>query len=285
MYQQSITRLHRTAFLFLIDSSGSMAEEISFMGQRCAKAKAVAQITNNLLFELLERSRREGEVRDYYDLAVLSYGGNDQVQSLLSPEGKMLSITQLEKAKIEDALSTSEYRLPDGRTTLRESISPVWILPHAAGQTPMCEALRHARDLVKEWCQQPAHQESFPPVVFNITDGEATDCEEAELKQIASQIKSTKTNDGNVLLIQIHLSTMEGEPELFFPSEEERPTWSQQAMTLFDCSSKMPTPFNEEIRTSKSTISRPPYRGMSFNASPSELIAMLNIGSISIKTE
>ena len=29
----------------------------------------------------------------------------------------------------------------------------------------------------------------------------------------------------------------------------------------------------------------PPFRGMSFNASAAELLAMLNIGSISIKTE
>ena len=29
----------------------------------------------------------------------------------------------------------------------------------------------------------------------------------------------------------------------------------------------------------------PPFRGMSYNASPEQLIAMLNIGSISVKTE
>ncbi len=29
----------------------------------------------------------------------------------------------------------------------------------------------------------------------------------------------------------------------------------------------------------------PPFRGMSYNASVSELLAVLNIGSISIKTE
>ena len=52
MYTQSITRSHRTAFVLLIDGSGSMAEEILFRGKRTTKAEAVASITNGLLFEL-----------------------------------------------------------------------------------------------------------------------------------------------------------------------------------------------------------------------------------------
>lgn len=58
MYTQSITRSHRTAFVLLIDGSGSMAEEILFRGKRTTKAEAVASITNGLLFELIERARR-----------------------------------------------------------------------------------------------------------------------------------------------------------------------------------------------------------------------------------
>ena len=47
MYSQSVTRNHRTAFVLMIDESGSMAEEISFRGIRTSKAKAVAIITND----------------------------------------------------------------------------------------------------------------------------------------------------------------------------------------------------------------------------------------------
>ena len=50
MYTQSITRSHRTAFVLLIDGSGSMAEEIDFRGRRMTKAEAVASITNVMLF-------------------------------------------------------------------------------------------------------------------------------------------------------------------------------------------------------------------------------------------
>ena len=58
MYTQSITRSHRTAFVLLIDGSGSMAEEILFRGKRTTKAEAVALITNGLLFELMGGSVR-----------------------------------------------------------------------------------------------------------------------------------------------------------------------------------------------------------------------------------
>ena len=73
MYTQSITRNHRTAFILAIDGSGSMAESILFRGRCMTKAEAVATITNDLLFELVERARRSDGVRDYYDIAVVGY--------------------------------------------------------------------------------------------------------------------------------------------------------------------------------------------------------------------
>ena len=76
MYTQSITRSHRTAFILAIDQSGSMAEKLLFRGRQTTKAEAVAEVTNRLLFELIERARRRDEVRDYYDIAVLGYSGD-----------------------------------------------------------------------------------------------------------------------------------------------------------------------------------------------------------------
>jgi len=80
MYTQSITRNHRTAFILAIDGSGSMAESILFRGRCMTKAEAVATITNDLLFELVERARRSDGVRDYYDIAVIGYSGDDEVR-------------------------------------------------------------------------------------------------------------------------------------------------------------------------------------------------------------
>lgn len=86
MYTQSITRSHRTAFILAIDQSGSMAEKLLFRGRQTTKAEAVAEVTNRLLFELIERARRSDEVRDYYDIAVLGYSGDGIVSLLNDPE-------------------------------------------------------------------------------------------------------------------------------------------------------------------------------------------------------
>ena len=285
MYTQSITRSHRTAFVLLIDGSGSMAEEILFRGKRTTKAEAVASITNGLLFELIERARRNDGVRDYYDIAVMAYSGNDEVYSLLPDGRKMISVAELAAREAPTRREVIECRMPDGSTALREIPAPAWVAPEAAGQPPMHQALDEACELVAEWCRNPAHAASFPPTVFNITDGEATDCDDEELRAVAERLRSLRTCDGNVLLINIHIAPGDAQQAIFFPSEEEAGYPNRYARLLYDCSSPMPEVFNEAIREAKGPGALPPFRGMSYNASPEQLIAMLNIGSISVKTE
>ena len=285
MYTQSITRSHRTAFVLLIDGSGSMAEEIRFRGKPMTKAEAVASITNGLLFELIERARRNDGVRDYYDIAVMTYSGNDEVYSLLPDGRKMISVAELAAREAPVRREIIECRMPDGSTALREIPSPAWVSPEAAGQTPMHQALDETCELLAEWCRNPAHAESFPPTVFNITDGEATDCDDDELRAVARRLCSLRTCDGNVLLINIHIAPGDTQQAVFFPSEEEADYPNRYARLLYDCSSQMPEVFNEAIREAKGPGALPPFRGMSYNASAEQLIAMLNIGSISVKTE
>ena len=285
MYTQSITRTHRTAFVLAIDGSGSMSEEIRFRSRTATKAEAVAAVTNDLLFELVERARRDDGVRDYYNIAVIGYSGDDEIRPLL-PEGRwMMAVSELAALETPVRTETVEHRLPDGTIALREIPSPAWIEPHAAGRTPMYQALAEVRDLVAEWCARTANAESFPPVVFNITDGEATDCDAEELRAVAEQIRSLGTADGNALLINIHIAADESGRTVFFPTEEEAAYPNRYARLLYDCSSPMPALFDAAIREAKGPGALPPFRGMSFNASAAELIAMLNIGSISVKTE
>lgn len=285
MYTQSITRRHRTAFLLAIDGSGSMAEEIRFRGRTSTKAEAVAAIANELLFELIERARRSDGVRDYYDIALIGYSGDDEVYPLLPGGREMVSVTELAGIAPTLRRTAVECRLPDGGIALREVTVPTWIEPHAVGQTPMCEALRRIRDLAAAWCADPAHAESFPPVVFHITDGEATDCDDEELRTVAGQIRDLGTADGRVLLINIHIAADAEGRSVFFPSEEESAYPNRYAALHCDCSSIMPEVFEAAIREAKGPGALPPFRGVSYNASADQLVAMLNIGSISVKTE
>ena len=102
---------------------------------------------------------------------------------------------------------------------------------------------------------------------------------------MAGQIKSLRTADGNVLIINIHITAEESPRPVFFPEAGEAALPNRYAALLYDCSSPMPEVFDEAIRAAKGPGALPPFRGMSYNASAAELVAMLNIGSISVKTE
>lgn len=102
---------------------------------------------------------------------------------------------------------------------------------------------------------------------------------------MAEQIKSLRTADGNVLLVNIHIAAGDTPRTVFFPSTEEADYPNRYAAVLYECSSLMPEVFDEAIREAKGPGATPPFRGMSYNASAEQLITMLNIGSISVKTE
>lgn len=285
MYTQSITRSHRTAFILAIDQSGSMAEKLLFRGRQTTKAEAVAEVTNRLLFELIERARRSDEVRDYYDIAVLGYSGDGIVSLLNDPEPRWFRYRGWPLCPSISQKPVVERRMPDGEATFRKISMPAWIAPKAVGQTPMYEALLQIRDLTQAWCTNPAHSESFPPIVFNITDGEASDCDQREQLAICEKIRTIGTTDGKVLLINIHIATTSDSRSLLFPTEEEIPADNRYARLLHDCSSPMPEELSEAIRQVRGDLAKPPFRGMSYNTSIAELIAILNIGSISIKIQ
>ena len=88
-----------------------------------------------------------------------------------------------------------------------------------------------------------------------------------------------------VLLINIHIAAGDAGRHVFFPEAHEANYTNRYAALLYDCSSEMPAVFNEAIREAKGPAAAPPFRGMSYNASAAQLVTMLNIGSISVKTE
>jgi len=283
-YTQSITRQHRTAFVLAIDQSGSMVEELAFRGRRLSKAAAVAEVANSLLSELLLRATREGEVRDYYDIAALGYSG-EGVRSLLTAGETFVPVTALENTARNMRRVAVERRLPDGRPAFNEVTVREWIAPAAAGQTPMYEALLCVHDLVEGWCRRPEHRQSFPPLIFNITDGEASDSDEEELSLISDRIRSLGTDDGCALLVNIHLASGDAAHGRIFLTEEESAYNNRYARLLYAMSSSMPPLFEEAIRSLRGDNARGPFRGMCYNASVTELLSILNVGSISVNLQ
>ena len=281
MYKQEITRKHRTAFVIAIDQSQSMAEMVSFNGCMISRALAVSHISDQIIHELTLRARRDDGVRDYFDIAVLGYS-NEEVYPLIDDKRMFIPVSELQNYKPEIKKVSLEYHLPNGQKSLRVDERPSWIKVKAEGDTPMYEAMLQIRDLVSEWCSKPQNHDSFPPIIFNITDGECSDCSAQELLSITEQIRNLGTSDGKALLINVHIASREGEKAIIFPSATEIDKSNRTMQLLTECSSIMPEPFNELIRAQRGNQAEPPFIAMSYNASIAEVIAILNIGSRSV---
>lgn len=280
MYNQEITRSHRTALVLLLDRSASMQQHVRFGNMTAPKSQVVTYTANSLITELLDRCRRTDGIRNYYDIAVIGYCGN-KTESLLCTEG-FSSIKELSTKEPKTSVIAFEQELEDGTMLLTRHPQKNWIEPLAEGTTPMYEALHRALGLVEEWCGQPQNQDSFPPIVINITDGEPTDCGDNDLRDVCSLIKRTSTTDGNTLLLNIHICSDNSLPSVIFPTQEEVTLLNPKARLLADCSSTMPSVLDAAIHNLKGVGATPPFVGMGYNASVIELISMINIGSRSI---
>src|ERR1700712_1921660 len=73
MYTAEISRNSPTAFLFIIDQSGSLDER---MATEQTKAQFVADVLNKSLYQLVIRCTRADGVRNYFDVGVISYGAS-----------------------------------------------------------------------------------------------------------------------------------------------------------------------------------------------------------------
>ncbi|MBO7301001.1 MAG: VWA domain-containing protein [Tidjanibacter sp.] len=277
MYNAQITRKNKGAIMILIDRSGSMEEEVYFEGRTMTKAQALCDAVNALITEIINRSHRERYVGDYFDLAIIGYAG-DKAESLLGSGFKR--IVDVSTIDTPVRIIRRTRRLPSGKQfdTLIERRE--WITPFAKGRTPMGEALKKARRMCAAWCRK--HPDSFPPIVINITDGEATDASPDQLRTLASKLRSVSTNDGNVLLVNIHLACQYDTPSpaVRFPSENTPLPVNRHSQLLYDISSTLPSLYNNAIISMQGGV--PPFRAICYNSPISELVSLLAIGSLGI---
>ncbi len=221
-----------------------------------------------------------GECYDYFHVAVIGYATDDQgnaiVRSALGGAlaGKdLVGISEISENPLRVDEREKEVYDGAGGLTKRMEKFPVWVEPVTEHGTPMCAALTHVHGLVDGWVRQ--HPDSYPPIVFHITDGESTDGDPLDAGR---QLLSLGTSDGNVLLFNIHISGSEDAP-LFLPAaEDELARISDQdrvlAEQLFAISSELPDSMRDRAAQEGMTVA-PGARGFAFNTSLIALIRCL----------
>ncbi len=284
MYTQSITRANRALFILAIDESGSMSEMIRQGGRTITKAEMVAEVANTIIAELIERSHRSEGIRNYYDVAIIGYSG-DGIRSHFGAKD-YLSISEIAAMNVPSKRVTREFIDSNGQMKIITESLKCWVEAHSSGKTPMYEALSYIYELIKRWCSNPLNVNSFPPLIFNITDGLPTDCEGEDIENISTMIKSISTNDGAALLSNIHIAPQALVNSLLFPTQADIEPYIKgrnSITTLYESASVMPNIFNNIICEIRGVREMGPFKGLCYNSSIAELLAVLNIGSISVK--
>lgn len=270
-YSAEVSRSNPACFLFLIDQSGSMSDP---WGKESSKkiAEGVADIINKLLQNLIIKCAKSEGVRDYFDIGVIGYGefmGSAFSGPLAGKDMVKISEVANLPARIEDR----KKKVDDGAGGILEQTVrfPIWFEPIANGGTPMCQVLKHAHTILQDWLYE--HPTSFPPVVINITDGEATD---GDPSNPAQQLMNLSSLDGNVLLFNIHTSSNTATPITFADKETGLP--DEFAKLLFNMTSELPE-YMRAIAQKEGFPVTTTTRGFVFNAKPVELISFLDIGT------
>ena len=271
MYSAEISRANPTSFVFLLDQSASMQDQIgSGEGQR--KCDVVADALNRLLQELTIKCAKEEGVRDYFYVSVIGYGatvGPALGGSLAGRDLVPLSEIATSPAKLE----TRSKKMPDGAGGLvdQEIKFPIWVDPVANGGTPMSNALTRVQSVVSGWLND--HPACFPPVVLNLTDGESTDGDPTTPAETLRQLASA---DGPTLLFNLHVSS-DAAPPISFP-DNEAALPNQYARTLFNLSSTLPDHMRTYAQQQGFTVSDG-TRGFVFNADMTSIVQFLDIGT------
>lgn len=238
-----------------------------------SKAAFVADALNRTLMNLIIRCTKSEGTRDYFHVGVLGYGDSgvrngfsgSLGNSILNP----ISLIESNPTRVEDR----KKKMDDGAGGIMEqSIKfPIWFEPKASGGTPMRGALTKAAEEIANWCD--SHPEGYPPTILHITDGESTD---GDPEDIATAIKQLRSNDGEALLMNIHVKASGNEP-VKFPASESN-LLDQYSKMLFRMSSLLPANLARYAQDKGYPVSNE-SRAFMFNAEVVELVDFFDIGT------
>jgi hypothetical protein len=257
-YKAEISRSNPTAFMFVIDQSGSMADPVGTT--ELSRAEFVCDALNRVVINLITRSSKSEGVRDYFQIGAIGYGGSSVGPALAGP---------LADKTFNPISDFERYPL---RIEQRDGMPfPIWFTPQAGGGTPMRKAMRTAAQALAEWCDD--YPESFPPTLLHVTDGEPSD---GDPEPIVEQLKSLGTDDGEVLILNLHTGQSKSGPIKFPGSEEE--VIDGFGKILFRMSSVLPAAIASAARERGYQVNDN-ARGFFFNVEPVEIVEFFEIGT------
>ena len=224
-YEKKISRKNPGLIALSVDDSGSMADPLP--GTTDPKHKWTDRYTGIVFKDLLTRSSEMlGDsilIKPRYFLHTVVYGGSPRVWG-------------------EDCLDIEA--VVQKFTSDNNSIG----LGGKLGGTDEAAAFQVTLDYLRKAVQEERFRDSFPPIVFHLTDGES----QTDGRQLAEQIKQLATSDGNVLIVNAYIGTRTSlnyrDPEDFpgyVDASEAGP--SPDNLRLFEMSSVAPDTIHRNL--------------------------------------
>jgi len=177
-YEQKISQARPGLIGMILDDSGSMADNLP--GTSDPKYKWVEHYSGIIFDELLSRSTEvKGSgvvIKPRYYLHVIKYGGSVELWG--SPE--------------MDIQKTVEHFSNCGNSLQ---------LGGRMGGTDTKAAFKEMYDYLKETLAGDKFADSFPPLIFHISDGES----QTDATDMAELIKKLSTKDGQTLLVNAYI--------------------------------------------------------------------------------
>ena len=279
-YTAQIARNTPTAFIFMIDQSISMSRKINFKNEFITLAEAVSRIVNAQIYDLVLRCIKLSDVRHYYDIAVIGYGDDAKYawngtlagHDFVSPE-------ELKNNPFKKIIVKEERRTKKG-VTLKDIEKVQWVEPVAAGKyTRAHKAFAMAKELLDKWMKEHHDKDCYPPTIINITDGEFNGILNPRdvNTQLANELKALFTNDGNVLLWNIHI-TPDSQDQILLPVSKTE-LKGEKSEWLYDMSSLLPSRYNQAIGDLRGDSENSRHVAMAINTDLSTLIQLMDIGT------
>ncbi len=229
-YDRVLSQRYPGLLVILLDQSASMEQQIE--GSKSTKASIATMHVNAIIQRMIDLAGVDeytGTYKNYAYLSVLRY--NDDVYPLLSPLDTPVDIPTLQENPRGFASVTNVVHDEFGNVvrTLVEKRT-FWVAPQSQGNTQMAYALERAKKIIETWLNSPPElisqalgsqmprQKSFPPVIINITGTRYAEDRLEDLEDLVEEIRSLKTENGNVLICNCYLNFAKVQP-CFFPTD------------------------------------------------------------------
>lgn len=279
-YTAQITRNTPTAFIFLVDHSVSMQQKTTLYGEEMTMAEAAARIVNSQINELVLRCVKMGDTRHYYDIAVVGYGEEAYSGWQGELEGrKFVSPEELKNHPYTKIVTRKEIRTRKG-VQVKEVEQVQWVnARHDGSWTHYHKAFFYVRDMLVDWMIDHHEKDCYPPTIIHITDGWFNHATKEEVMQEANELKSMFTNDGNVILFNIHFTANQNAKPVACPISKSELSGDVYAETLFEMSSLLPERYNKDIARCLNDERPGRHVAMGMNADATTLIKLMDIGT------